>query len=133
MRTPNFDEDNETFSADAYTVARHGGVAWYVRGWETEPVSVWFCSDCSRTGYERNGGGGAVTDPGDSDCEHSHCHYSDDPDEIRTGRIVCVMVGDDRQFTFDPEDVTPLAREEYCGECGQIGCAHDGLDRTEED
>ena len=51
--------------------------------------------------------------------------------ENRTGRVVCVMVGDDARFAFDPDDVTALAREAYCGECGQIGCAHDGLDRTE--
>jgi hypothetical protein len=51
--------------------------------------------------------------------------------EERTGKVVCVMVGDDRQFAFDPEDVTALKREEYCGECGQIGCAHDGYDRSE--
>jgi len=53
--------------------------------------------------------------------------------ENRTGRVVCVMVGDDRHFTFDPDDITPLARKDYCGECGQMGCNHDGLDRSEED
>jgi hypothetical protein len=41
------------------------------------------------------------------------------------------MVGDDRYFMFDPDDVSPLAREEFCGECGQVGCAHDGLIREE--
>ncbi len=51
--------------------------------------------------------------------------------EQRTGRVVAIMVGDDHCFTFDPADVTPLPREDYCGECGQIGCTHDGLDRTE--
>jgi hypothetical protein len=51
--------------------------------------------------------------------------------ENRTGMIVVVMVGDDAQHIVDPEDVTPLKREEYCGECGQIGCGHDGLDRSE--
>jgi len=50
--------------------------------------------------------------------------------EVRTGNVVCRMVGDDRDFTFEPNEVTPLRREEYCGECGQIGCVHDGLDRT---
>jgi len=50
--------------------------------------------------------------------------------EERTGQIVCVMVGDDAHFTYDPEDMIPLQREEYCGECGQIGCFHDGLDRS---
>lgn len=33
---------------------------------------------------------------------------------------------------YDPEDITPLEREAYCGECGQIGCCHDGLERDAE-
>lgn len=49
--------------------------------------------------------------------------------EQRTGRVVAVMVGDDRRFTFDPDDLKPLAREDYCGVCGQVGCSHDGLSR----
>lgn len=53
--------------------------------------------------------------------------------EERTGRVVLVMVGDDRHFVYDLEDITPLEREDYCGECGQIGCGHDGLDRSEQD
>lgn len=53
--------------------------------------------------------------------------------ENRTGRIVAVMVGDDRRFTFDRDELAPLKREDYCGECGQIGCAHDGLDRSDDD
>lgn len=52
--------------------------------------------------------------------------------EERTGRLVVVMIGDDRRHVVDPEDVSPLDRAEYCGECGQIGCSHDGLDRSEE-
>ncbi len=53
----------------------------------------------------------------------------DDVEEVRTGRVVCVMVGDDRRFTFEPEDLTPLNEEDYCGSCGQIGCTHDGRAR----
>lgn len=53
--------------------------------------------------------------------------------EVRTGKVVAVMVGDDRRFLFEPADLTPLAREEYCGVCGQVGCSHDGLDRDGED
>jgi len=49
--------------------------------------------------------------------------------EIRTGRVLCVMVGDDRIFSQDEGDLTPLARESYCGECGQVGCTCDGYDR----
>jgi len=44
--------------------------------------------------------------------------------EERTGRVVCVMVGDDRRFTFEPEELTPLRDDDYCGTCGQIGCTH---------
>ena len=49
--------------------------------------------------------------------------------EVRTGFVVCVMVGDDRFFSQDPELLEPLKREDYCGECGQIGCHCDGYDR----
>lgn len=49
--------------------------------------------------------------------------------EDRTGNVVCVMIGDDTHFTFSPEDITPLDREDYCGQCGQIGCLHDGYVR----
>jgi len=44
--------------------------------------------------------------------------------EERTGQVVAVMVGDDRRFLYDPEDMTPIPREAYCGECGQVGCGH---------
>ena len=40
----------------------------------------------------------------------------------RTGNVVAVMIGDDRYFTFDPEDIIPLDDGTYCFECGQIGC-----------
>ena len=48
---------------------------------------------------------------------------------VRTGALVLVMIGDDRPFTYDPDDIEPLDRESYCGVCGQIGCTHDGLER----
>ena len=50
---------------------------------------------------------------------------------VRTDRVVCRMVGDDRDFMFELDDIHAIDREDYCGECGQIGCAHDGLDRGE--
>jgi hypothetical protein len=68
---------------------------------------------------------GWETEP-DEDTEWSGC-------ENRTGQLVCVMVGDDRKFTFEPDEVAALEREEYCGVCGQIGCGHDGIDRSAEE
>ena len=46
--------------------------------------------------------------------------------EVRTGRVLAIMIGDDRRFAFDPDEVSPLKRSEFCSECGQIGCAHGG-------
>jgi len=42
--------------------------------------------------------------------------------ETRTGNVIAVMVGDDRQFSIEPEDLSPLEENDYCFECGQIGC-----------
>lgn len=48
-----------------------------------------------------------------------------------TEEVIAVMVGDDRDWRFPVTDVTELARQDFCGECGQIGCTHDGLDRPD--
>lgn len=34
----------------------------------------------------------------------------------------CHMVGDDRTFTFDVAELTPLSEDEFCAGCGQICC-----------
>lgn len=57
---------------------------------------------------------GWETEP-DEDTEWSGC-------ENRTGQIVCIMVGDDHHWTFEPDDVSPIEEGDYCAECGQIGC-----------
>lgn len=53
--------------------------------------------------------------------------YVDADDGVDLVRIH--MVGDDRRFTFPRSEVSVLAREAFCGSCGQIGCTHDGLER----
>jgi hypothetical protein len=52
--------------------------------------------------------------------------------EVRTGRVLAVMIGDDYRHSLNPDDVEPLPREDYCGVCGQIGCCHDGLARNDD-
>jgi hypothetical protein len=42
--------------------------------------------------------------------------------EVRTGRVLAVMVGDDHRHSVDEDDLTPLNEEDYCPGCGQIGC-----------
>jgi hypothetical protein len=43
-------------------------------------------------------------------------------EEENRDRVVCIMVGDDREFTFDIDELTPLDDGDYCPVCGQIGC-----------
>lgn len=72
--------------------------AYAVRGWNGVAFSV--------LGWE--------TEP-DQDTEWSGC-------ENRTGNLIAVMVGDDRHFSVDPDDLSELDEKSYCHECGQIGC-----------
>jgi hypothetical protein len=44
--------------------------------------------------------------------------------QVNRDRVVCYMIGDDREFTFDVSDLTELDETEYCTVCGQIGCNH---------
>ena len=50
--------------------------------------------------------------------------------EERTGRVIAVMVGDDYRHSCNPADFTRVDDEDYCLVCGQIGCTHDGRDRS---
>lgn len=43
----------------------------------------------------------------------------------------CHMVGDDREFLHDESALSPLSGDDYCSECGQIGCTADGRERDE--
>jgi hypothetical protein len=46
--------------------------------------------------------------------------------EDHHGCHIAIMVGDDHEWHLDVADITLLDRDEFCGECGQIGCGHDG-------
>ena len=48
----------------------------------------------------------------------------DDADRVRV-----VMVGDDREHVVFRDDLRAIDDLDYCLQCGQIGCAHDGRDR----
>ena len=56
---------------------------------------------------------GAETEP-DEDTEWSGY-------EVVTGRVVVSMVGDDRRYVVDLDDLTLLEDGEWCPGCGQIG------------
>ena len=52
----------------------------------------------------------------DEDYEWTGIEY-ENVDNVRV-----VMVGDDYVYTVPTEDITPISDDEYCPECGQIGC-----------
>jgi hypothetical protein len=114
----------------AYRAYGYGGIAWRVTGYAQE----WTREDWQYLGDEDDPDAGA-----DDYHERTGFYYPDEnpanyvyiePEQIedRT-RVVAYMIGDDRDFTFDIDDLEPIAREDYCGQCGQIGCSHDGYDR----
>jgi hypothetical protein len=83
----------------AYKVEGYRGIAWYVVGYVKDiQVNPVYDEDDEYTGF-------------------------DDWEEVEDrSKVVCIMVGDDRKFTFDIEDLAKLNEEEYCPSCGQIGC-----------
>lgn len=91
-------KDYEEFAKDEFTAS-----AYQVKGWSGIAWRV--------LGWE--------TEP-DQDTEWTGM-------ENRTGKVCARMVGDDKMFSFDPEEVSELKEEEYCPECGQIGCGHGRL------
>ena len=111
---------------DRVKVARSNGVAWQFIGHPIERSEPVFVADCIQRVLEDTG------EPIDEthECDDS-CGYWDYEDMIRDDQAIVCMVGDDRWSTYDIAELTALPREEYCGECGQIGCQCDGYDRED--
>ena len=88
----------------AYRVTGYRGIAWHAISYKKEhdfvPV---FEEDGEYTG---------------------HVDYEEFEDKTK---VVCVMVGDDREFTFYTDELTKLDEGDYCPSCGQIGCTAGGL------
>lgn len=40
--------------------------------------------------------------------------------------VHCQMVGDDRPEPFNRDDLTVIDSDDFCSQCGQLGCTHDG-------
>lgn len=121
-------EHDAKFDGKRYTARDWNGIAFRVDGWELSPISSWSC-ECGACGFEREHGGGEVQVYHSEDCQQNDVCYSDDPEYERTGALVVVMVGDDKRHIVDESDLTELTELDYCHECGQMGCTHDGLDR----
>jgi hypothetical protein len=96
----------------AYRIDGRPGIAFRVVGWEQVWEPYMALVEDVDTGEEYE------VDSGDGEW-------------VNGPRPLVVAIGDDRKEPVDLEDLTPLNRADYCGECGQVGCAHDGYDREE--
>jgi hypothetical protein len=45
--------------------------------------------------------------------------------------VIAVMVGDDRKHVVGTDELTLISEDDYCHECGQIGCHGDSIAREE--
>jgi hypothetical protein len=88
---------------DRYKVDGFGGVAFYFAGVQTETHTIWE--------YDED-------DPGTC--------WEVSSEEEPTGMVYMIMVGDDHKHVIDPDDITKIDDDDYCHECGQIGCTADG-------
>ena len=94
-----------------FTVDGYRGVAFYLLDYAIEEV------------YE----GDLLLCP-DEDCDHqlsAMCWAEGDTTIVKSDHMVrAVMVGDDREFIVDVDDLTEIPDDSYCPGCGQIGCGH---------
>lgn len=50
--------------------------------------------------------------------------FEDSETYDQTGKVTIRMIGDDRHWYVDFDDLDPLKEDAYCWSCGQIGCTH---------
>lgn len=62
----------------------------------------------------------------DYDDESDYCEHS-----YYENIYECVMVGDDQGHNIHEDDLEFLSTNEFCIECGQIGCGHNVLEVEE--
>jgi hypothetical protein len=96
-----------------YTVDGYPGVAFRLK-------------DYART--EQYEGDVVVCD--DEECDHGlseMCWAVGDTSLVYDlGFVIGVMVGDNREHTIDVTSLTKINDDDFCGGCGQVGCAADG-------
>lgn len=86
-----------------YRVERYKGVAWRISGYKQKLTteSHW------------------VKDQYGDDL---HVELGEWEDDIDSGVVLAYMVGDDRLFEIDIDELIEITEDEYCPGCGQIGC-----------
>ena len=77
-------------------------IAGYPQVWSADTVT---CVDDDGNEWEEECGGEMV-------------------DDTDSGDVMIIMVGDDKKHRVSIDDLTEINEEDYCFECGQIGCGH---------
>jgi len=92
-----------------YMVRGWRGVAFYFAGYPKvwEPDMAMMTDDAGNEWEAETGDGEWVED-------------------TESGMVLMVMVGDDHEHKVDATDCTEIGEDDYCHECGQIGCTADG-------
>ena|SRR3990167_7481377 len=69
----------------------------------------------------------SVTDEGDEvEVPLDEGEWVDD----NSSMVLVCMVGDDHKHRVDETELIEIDELDYCASCGQIGCGHDGRDRS---
>jgi hypothetical protein len=124
--TGRFDDDGPVCvdcKSSCFVAAQWPGVAVRFVGYVTETVHP----ECP--------GHAAADEPNDGHagigdvvyCDGS-CQSAETETDFGTARVV--MVGDDREHEVALDDLIDVDDADFCSECGQVGCGHDG--RAEE-
>lgn len=98
--------ENGRFTVDGYR-----GIAFYIHQWAQKAVPL---SSHIEIGDEED-----YANTYEVIEEIDEWEWIDDPD---SQMMEVVMVGDDRVHTVDIAEMTLINEDEYCHECGQIGC-----------
>lgn len=97
------DGTQDGINFDAHYKIGSVGVAWFLLGWAVkyEPITC-LCVDDEGGEYEEETG---------------------EFDKVAdTDHVVAVMVGDDRREVVELSDLELIPEDEFCRDCGQIGC-----------
>lgn len=94
-----------------YAVDGHDGVAWRL---VSHPMAERECAGHEAHENDEHAGIGEVL----------YCDGTCVEPELDEERVIAVMVGDDRGHVVDVSDLTKLDDNQFCSECGQIGCGH---------
>lgn len=95
------------FDTGSYvSVKDKGGIAFYIHDWyKTERINGYIDWD------ER------------ADFESSFVE-TDREEIVDKTKAIVIMVGDDDEWVVDTDDLEPISEDDFCYECGQIGCGH---------